>query len=40
MARAQESGKRRMIGYLLPDADRVLEHEMSIAGLEQGSELS
>jgi hypothetical protein len=40
MARTDEPGKRRMIGYLLPDADCVLEHEMSIARLEQGSELS
>ena len=34
MARTEEPGKRRMIGDLLPDADRILEHEMSIAGLE------
>jgi hypothetical protein len=40
MARTKEPGKRRIVGNLLADADCILEHEMSIAGLEEGSELS
>jgi hypothetical protein len=40
MARTKKPGKRRIVGNLLADADCILEHEMSIAGLEEGSELS
>jgi hypothetical protein len=31
----EESGKRRIVGYLLPDADGILENEVGITGLEE-----
>jgi hypothetical protein len=35
MGWTEESGKRRIVGYLLPDADGILENEVGITGLEE-----